>query len=200
MVAQHLFGVCFILLILQLYQNEAHWNIFVKEKFTSSGLVPDLIPIAPDKKVEVFYLSSRKAVNFGNILKPSQVRDIPTINYHVWGKKCYTLAMLDPDAPSRQNPFEKAFVHWLVGNIPGTNVGQGDTLAEYIGSAPPENSGFHRYAFLVYEQTCKIRFNETILTTTSFEERKSFSIETFSKKYDLGNPVMGNYFLAEHEN
>jgi hypothetical protein len=47
----------------------------------------------------------------------------------------------DPDAPSRANPVRREFRHWLVGNIPGDKVDQGDTLTEYVGSGPPKDTG-----------------------------------------------------------
>lgn len=35
----------------------------------------------------------------------------------------------------------REFRHWLVGNIPGDKVDQGETLTEYVGSGPPKDSG-----------------------------------------------------------
>lgn len=57
----------------------------------------------------------------------------------------YTIIMLDPDAPNRRKPRPGAGLHWLIVNVPGTHVDQGDTLATYFGAGPPENSGPHRY-------------------------------------------------------
>jgi phosphatidylethanolamine-binding protein (PEBP) family uncharacterized protein len=53
---------------------------------------------------------------------------------------CFVVAT-DPDAPSRTNPVRREVRHWLVGNIPGDKVDQGDTLTEYVGSGPPKNKG-----------------------------------------------------------
>ena len=61
----------------------------------------------------------------------------------------YTLIMLDPDAPSRHRPRPGAALHWMVANIPGTHVDQGTQLASYLGAGPPENSGLHRYPYVV---------------------------------------------------
>jgi phosphatidylethanolamine-binding protein (PEBP) family uncharacterized protein len=35
----------------------------------------------------------------------------------------------------------REFRHWLVGNIPGDKVNQGETLTEYVGSGPPKDTG-----------------------------------------------------------
>ena len=45
--------------------------------------------------------------------------------------------MLDPDASEAVAQIK----HWLVVNIPGSNVKDGKVLAEYVGSGPPEGSG-----------------------------------------------------------
>lgn len=64
--------------------------------------------------------------------------------------------MVDPDAPSRETPTAREICHWLVINIPGNKVADGQTIAEYIGSGPPEGSGLHRYIFLIFKQADKI--------------------------------------------
>ncbi|KAK4882075.1 hypothetical protein RN001_005394 [Aquatica leii] len=172
----------------------------VAESFFKEEIVPDLIDSPPEKKAIVIF-QPRVIVNLGNKLKPSEVQTPPFVTYPVGNKKAYyTLAFLDPDAPSRQNPFVKTFVHWLVGNIPGTQIHMGNTLTEFIGSAPPPDSGEHRYTFLVYKQLRKIQFNETKLTTANFEERKNFSLGGFVEKYNLGTPFAGNFYIAVHEN
>ncbi|KAK5649890.1 hypothetical protein RI129_000919 [Pyrocoelia pectoralis] len=107
--------------------------------------------------------------------------------------------MLDPDAPSRGNPTERSFIHWMVVNIPLSNVSKGQTIVEYFGSDPPLNTGFHRYTFLLFKQDSNLDFDEAYISKTSFEERKGFSIQKFTNKYNLGHPVGGNFFLAEYE-
>ena len=54
----------------------------------------------------------------------------------------------DPDAPSRADPKWGEWRHWLVVNIPGNDISKGDTIAQYIGAAPPVGTGLHRYVIL----------------------------------------------------
>ena len=56
--------------------------------------------------------------------------------------------LLDPDAPSRADPKFREWRHWLVVNIPGSDVAKGEEVAAYIGSGPPEGTGLHRYVYL----------------------------------------------------
>lgn len=78
----------------------------------------------------------------------------------------FIIETLDPDAPSRQAPASREFVHWLVVNIPGDQVAKGDTLAEYVGSGPPKGSGLHRYVFLVYKQGAAQKIDEPVKSNT----------------------------------
>jgi hypothetical protein len=57
--------------------------------------------------------------------------------------------------------------------------------------------GLHRYVFLIYEQPGKINFTEKRLTNRSGDNRGKFSIRKFAEKYNLGQPIAGNFFQAE---
>ena len=70
------------------------------------------------------------------------------------------LPNVDPDAPSRNDPKFREWHHWLVVNIPGSDVSKGDAVAEYIGAGPPKGTGLHRYVFLAYKQTGKVNFSD----------------------------------------
>lgn len=106
--------------------------------------------------------------------------------------------MTDPDAPSRKNGTLREFQHWLVVNIPGDNIVKGDTLTEYVPSAPPVNTGFHRYIFLVFKQNSKLLFNESYKSNMN-GDRGNFSTRVFKNKYRLNDPFTGNFFLARYD-
>uniref|UniRef100_A0A1W7RAP7 Protein D3 n=1 Tax=Hadrurus spadix TaxID=141984 RepID=A0A1W7RAP7_9SCOR len=159
-------------------------------------VVPDVVDTAPRHVAEIQYGSL--AVNLGNELTPTQVKDPPThISYPTEDGAFYTLCMTDPDAPSRQNPKYREWHHWLVVNIPGTDISKGETLSEYVGSGPPKGTGLHRYVFLVYKQPDRISPDEKHLTNTSGKHRGNFKISKFAKKYKLGHPHAGNFFQAK---
>lgn len=78
----------------------------------------------------------------------------------------FVIFVEDPDAPSAKNPAPKAYVHWVVFNIPhtvhkldkaaaihalGGKEGKNGTGNNgYFGPKPPSNSGPHRYFFHVF--------------------------------------------------
>ncbi|XP_013784276.1 protein D3-like [Limulus polyphemus] len=160
------------------------------------GVIPDVIDTVPPNVLEVNYGSYE--VKLGNELTPTQVKDPPTrINYPVEDNALYTLCMTDPDAPSRQNPKFREWHHWLVVNIPGSEVDKGEVMSQYIGSGPPKGTGLHRYIFVVYKQPGHLNPTEKRLSNNSGQHRGNFKIRDFAKKYNLGQPVAGNFYQAQ---
>ncbi|NP_001166821.1 phosphatidylethanolamine binding protein isoform 1 [Bombyx mori] len=170
----------------------------VAKSFEASQVVPDVIPKAPAALLQVKYPSGVE-VKEGNELTPTQVKDEPSVKWDAEPGQYYTLAMTDPDAPSRKEPTFREWHHWLVGNIQGNEVNSGETLSQYVGSGPPEKTGLHRYVFLLYKQPSKLTFDEPRLTNTSSDKRANFKIAEFAKKYNLGDPIAGNFYEAQYD-
>lgn len=92
------------------------------------------------------------SVNFGNLLTTKSVKNVPEVEWDANSNELYTLIMVDPDAPSHNAPVFRSFRHWVVVNIPGSDVATGNTITTYQKPTPPLGSGRHRYVFLVYKQ------------------------------------------------
>ncbi|PAV80546.1 hypothetical protein WR25_11395 isoform A [Diploscapter pachys] len=168
-----------------------------EEAFKKHEVVPDVVKTAPAKVVKVNY-DSGVEVNLGNVLTPTQVKDMPKLAWEADSGALYTVLMTDPDAPSRKDPKFREWHHWLVINVPGSDISKGDTIAQYIGSGPPEKTGLHRYVFLIWKQPGKISDPEHgVLTNRSGDNRGGFKAEAFVAKHKLGNPVAGNFYQAE---
>lgn len=183
--------MCFIY-----FHNCTH---FIFKAFSSHEVVPDVVDKAPHKKIKIKYMKSDKEAKLGNELKPADVREMPYIHYDGDADDFYTIIMTDPDAPSRKQPSRREFQHWTVVNIPGEDVNKGETLADYVGSGPPKDTGLHRYVFLLYKQPNKLSFNEPHRNNTHASTRAKFSVKQFAEKYKLGNPVAGNFFQAQFD-
>ncbi|KOC59142.1 Phosphatidylethanolamine-binding protein like protein F40A3.3 [Habropoda laboriosa] len=168
-----------------------------RKAFEDAKIMPDIIETAPEEKIEVKY--GDKVVELGNELTPSETHQIPEIHYKHEGGVLYTLVLTDPDAPTRKG-YNREFRHWLVGNIPEENIEKGEVLTEYIGPAPPNGSGKHRYVFLIYKQSRgAITFDERRLSTRDGSLRKRFNIKKFAEKYSLDGPIAGNFMKAEYD-
>ncbi|XP_057666100.1 protein D2-like isoform X1 [Diorhabda carinulata] len=165
------------------------------EAFKTQKVSPDVVANVPEKRLEVKF-KSNKDVDFGNELTPTQVLQEPQVTYDADNKSYYTLIFTDPDAPSRTNPKAREWMHWLVVNIPGSKISEGEIINNYIGSAPPKGSGLHRYVFLLYKQPEKLKFTEPKHGPTD-GNRGKFNTESFAKKYNLGSPIAGNFFQAK---
>lgn len=160
-------------------------------------VIPDVIDTLPSGSIQVKYGSSE--VSDGKVLTPTQVFEQPTeINWPTDSNTLYTLCMTDPDAPSRQNPKVREFLHWLVVNVPGCDLVKGDTIAEFVGSGPPEGTGLHRYVFLAYQQPGPITCDEPKMPNNTPENRRKFSIKKFAAKYGM-NLVAANFYQAEYD-
>lgn len=166
----------------------------------SSGVAPDVVDVVPPTLVQVSY-GSGVTVNEGNELTPTQVKDVPTnVSWPTEPGVFYTLCMTDPDAPTRAEPTLREVKHWLVVNIPGTDIGKGTTIAEYRGSGPPQGSGMHRYVFLVYRQSDQLDVGGEVFSSRSMRKgRLQFRIRDFAVKYGLGQPIAGNFYQAQFD-
>ena len=124
----------------------------------------------------------------------------PVLKWNAEEEDFYLMCLVGPDAPSRDDPNLKNFLHWMVGNIPGSNLDMGETLAEYVGAVPPKDTGLHRHVFLLYKQPNKLDFQEEMrITLSEFDPRTNFSVHNFVEKYYLGNPISGNMFQAQYD-
>ncbi|XP_068152879.1 protein D2 [Drosophila tropicalis] len=170
----------------------------VEEIFQAHGIVPDIIPRAPNDFLKVSYKSGLMAKDGGE-LTPTQVKDQPCVEWNAEPDALYTLLLTDPDAPSRKDPKFREWHHWLVGNIPGNQVDKGNVLSAYVGAGPPQGSGLHRYVFLLFKQPRKLSFDEPRIPKTSSSKREKFSTVKFVAKYKLDNPVAGNFFQARYD-
>jgi len=108
-------------------------------------------------------------------LSPKEAESIPkviiqSVSSATDNKKFYTLIMYDPDAN---------YLHWLVINIPGSQISQGRVIVPYKGPSPPPPATFlHHYEFILYEQQNEIKELEKV------NERK-INFETLLSQLNL---------------
>lgn len=108
------FFVTLALLLLQSTTPSAEM-INVESAFIENEILTDLkLDLGPQSLVEITYPSG-VSVNLGNILTPTQVKDVPSLKWNYEENTLYTIFMVDPDAPSRKNSTFKEVRHWLVG-------------------------------------------------------------------------------------
>ena len=170
------------------------------EQFIVENIVQDLeLSGKPEGELIVEFENGCK-LEYGNELTPTQVQKCPiNVGWTADPNVLYTLAFVDPDAPSRANPVNGQCVHWLVVNIPGNSILDGDQYTEYIGSGAPKGTGLHRYVYLIFKQNGKISPNHPVASKFSREGRLKFKIANFVKEYSLSGPIAGNFYLAQFD-
>ena len=164
-------------------------------------IVPDIIDQSPSFLAEVKY-SSGVSMNLGCELTPTQVKDQPSsVRWPTEPNALYTLVFTDPDAPSREDARFREILHWLVVNIPGTDIDSGETYAEYVGSGPPLGTGLHRYVLLVFKQPNgkMLTLDRKKVNNRNTDGRYAFKTRHLIEDYNLGNPVAGNFYQAQYD-
>jgi phosphatidylethanolamine-binding protein len=201
-------------------------NSVVNHAFIQSGLVPDLVPIAPATRLRVIFGASNHsggdelAVRLGNELTPAQTRVEPvrvewdltpltTGPEQINPNQLYTLLMTDEDATRNassppRDPDAQEGHHWIVVNIPNTPIGGGnvsalggDEWASYLGPGPPKGSGRHRYVFLLYSQPFGRLSTVDVELNDTDKVRFGWRTGEFIGRHRMGNPVAGNFFYSQ---
>jgi len=110
----------------------------------------------------------------------------------------YTVLMVDPDAPSHDNPVMAEWLHWMVVNVPdsGMHVDGGDIVMEYAGPNPPVDTGDHRYCLYVFKQ----RKEDSRLAELRFDGRAGFDTKQFLETSGDGlQLIASNVFKSNFE-
>ncbi|KAF8506435.1 phosphatidylethanolamine-binding protein [Gautieria morchelliformis] len=192
-----------ILALLPLVYAQDNDTSAVLQDLVNAKIIPNVIPnFTPAFPLDVVFTDntgSKFPVTAGANLTMSQTANIPSFalksnRTQIIGKP-YLMAIVDPDAPTPQNPTSSEFRHFLAadyisngstnGQFVLTNQSKTATLTDYVPPSPPPTSSAHRYVVLCYLQnstgvTPPAGFNGT--------NRLNFNITSFV------NSVQGNNF------
>ncbi|KAH7381194.1 phosphatidylethanolamine-binding protein [Phaeosphaeria sp. MPI-PUGE-AT-0046c] len=103
----------------------------------------------------------------------------------------YTFMLIDPDAPTPADPKFAYWRHWVVSNISSANldsddiVKAGNTLTPYLAPGPKDESGPHRYLFLLFKEPEGLEVRKEDVGGDEFVERRSFGAREFVEKWGL---------------
>lgn len=105
------------------------------EKFRDAMVIPDIIDEFEVEEMIHVNVSFLEPIECGVQLTPNEVRIIPDVDWNGKNDDLYTILMTDGGAHDKKFMEVK---HWLVINIPGSDMSKGKTLIEFIGAMPPE--------------------------------------------------------------
>ncbi|KAJ2904798.1 PEBP-like protein [Zalerion maritima] len=158
-----------------------------------SNLIPDIFSSPPSAKLQDFTISYPTCeVKLGNELTPELTAAEPSIVFPgAEDGGSYTLAMLDPDAPTRMDPMFRSFRHWVVTGV--KKVGGGGKLrlgknatTPYRPPGPRPNSGVHRYTFILFKEPDAFEVPKDAKEHgAALEERRSWNAMDFAETSGL---------------
>jgi phosphatidylethanolamine-binding protein (PEBP) family uncharacterized protein len=149
-----------------------------------------------------------KTVSNGTLVRVSEVKEAPTISISrsfppdsddttcpattsLAQAQKYTFMLIDPDAPTPDDPKFAYWRHWVVTSIPSNPegagvVGAGRTLTQYLAPGPKDESGPHRYLFLVFAEPEGLGLEKGDVGGEEFVDRRSFGAAEFVERHGLG--------------
>ncbi|KAK0391555.1 hypothetical protein NLU13_1055 [Sarocladium strictum] len=180
--------------------NLSDCTLKLQTSLKSSGLVPGpaeaLVPqdFTPTTALNVSF--DGRAVDCGNLFRAGECKRSPTISFAREAKASpaasYLLMLVDPDAPTPEEPKFAYWRHWVV---PGLQPTGGDgaelvaetkrPLTEYLGPGPKDESTPHRYLFLLFEEPAGLDLPKEAVGGEEFVQRRSFDPVAFVKAHQL---------------
>uniref|UniRef100_A0A0R3RZC1 Phosphatidylethanolamine-binding protein n=1 Tax=Elaeophora elaphi TaxID=1147741 RepID=A0A0R3RZC1_9BILA len=164
-------------------------------KFAENEITPNIIVNPPAKLLNCNWDGIQ--VQPGQTMSPRHLRFAPRVTLDVDPESTFSMIMIDPDNLSRKNPSVAEWLHWLVVNIPASNIQEGINGGQhqmaYGSPAPQPRTDLHRYIILLYEHQGRR------VQVPKINSRAKFNTKQFVEKHNLGDPVAGNFFLAQHE-
>ncbi|XP_055327318.1 39S ribosomal protein L38, mitochondrial-like [Paramacrobiotus metropolitanus] len=168
-----------------------HYGVF-EDLFGAAYFIP-YVPIRPGFHTDDYYTP----VHRGNHILPADAMKVPDFVYAAPDDTLWTLTMVNLDGNLQDS--EAEYLHWMVSNIPGGDVAKGETIVDYLQPIPVRGTGFHRYAFLLFQQ--KDRMDFRALKTSELRPTLSARIfrmkEFYRARQDDLMPAGLAFFLSE---
>jgi phosphatidylethanolamine-binding protein (PEBP) family uncharacterized protein len=162
----------------------------------SANLLPStIIPttFTPSVKLSVTFPSI--SPSDGSLIRVGQVKETPTISISSLvpapPPQSFTFMLLDPDAPTPDDPKFAYWRHWVVTNISSAALDTSDivpagrTLTRYLAPGPKDESGPHRYLFLLFKEPESLVLEKEEVGGQEFVDRRSFGAAELVEKKGL---------------
>ncbi|PNS21749.1 OV-16 antigen [Sphaceloma murrayae] len=162
----------------------------LKDMKLSPGQV-SLIPESFIPTTELGVTFGDKQVKQGNLIRVSEAKCTPTISFApedgASRDQSYTLMLVDPDAPTPDDPKFAWWRHWIISGLrPGAPAEQTkEAVTAYLAPGPKDDSKPHRYLFLLYKEPENFNLMKIHVGGEEFVDRRSFKAETFVREQGL---------------
>ncbi|XP_024120245.1 39S ribosomal protein L38, mitochondrial [Oryzias melastigma] len=165
------------------------------------GVFRDLFPNAyflPQVTLRIRYGQDGAAqVHHGNRLTPTQAASPPEVSFAAEEGSLWTLLLTSPDEHLQDS--EAEYVHWLLGNVPGAAVQEGEELCHYLPPFPARGTGFQRFVFVLFKQDGRVDFQEDARPSPclSLQERTFKTLDFYRKHQDHMTPAGLAFFQSQ---
>ncbi|PKY07668.1 putative phosphatidylethanolamine-binding protein [Aspergillus campestris IBT 28561] len=158
-----------------------------------AGLLEKSAPLIPPQftpatRLDVSFDS--KAVHLGNVFRARECKLPPVVSFgpeeHAPSRH-YTLLLVDPDAPTPEDPKFAYWRHWVVSGLqpsPADNKSS-TVLTEYLGPGPKDESNPHRYLFLLFREPTAFAPRKEDVGGEEFVQRRSFPAAKWVEEHGL---------------
>ncbi|KAI0390160.1 phosphatidylethanolamine-binding protein [Xylariaceae sp. FL0594] len=154
----------------------------------------------PTTRLHVMY-GDGKAVDNGTFFRAGECAEAPRIKFapeekdeeDEYNDASYTLLLVDPDAPTPDEPKYAFWRHWVLSGLrpqgPGDSAdatAAASELTTYLGPGPKDDSKPHRYVFLLYrEPRGGLSLSKEDVGGEEFTQRRSFKPAEFAERHSL---------------
>ncbi|KAB8233175.1 hypothetical protein ETB97_002971 [Aspergillus alliaceus] len=158
-----------------------------------AGLFPSSAPLIPEDftpTTELQVSFGEKAVSLGNMFRASECKSAPTVYFaaerDIDSPQKYILILTDPDAPTPDEPKFAYWRHWVVSGLqPFGSLESAQTLTEYLGPGPKDDSRPHRYLYLLFREPPGLSLSKEDVGGEEFTDRRSFKAAEWAQKHGL---------------
>jgi len=182
----------------------------IRQALKNADIIDEVVDdFQPKCFVAPYYGKKERPVALGNIFKQSKTKERPSLKIYCPDMKStpgLTLALTDPDAPSRDDPKWSEMCHWIAQIYPTSDQCNDEIeldhkheweLVEYKPPGPPPKTGYHRYIFLLLEG------DNTNLTAPEDRQhwgtgKKRHGVRDWAKKEGL-QVIGANYFIEKNK-
>ncbi|KJH50071.1 phosphatidylethanolamine-binding protein [Dictyocaulus viviparus] len=118
------------------------------EAFSKAELTPSVIQNAPQQKLHLVWDGIQ--VEPGMTMSTRNLKNAPRFTLPgADPESTFTLVMIDPDNLSRKNPSVAEWLHWLVCNIPASNVIEGINGEDNSADDTPSRGEYFQWILIV---------------------------------------------------
>ncbi|KAG2005315.1 hypothetical protein GB937_008858 [Aspergillus fischeri] len=163
------------------------------QSLAQANLTPGLLPFLPPdfKPTTQLHVSfNNKPVSLGNLFRASECKTAPSVSFskeenNQPSSTSYTLLLVDPDAPTPDDPKFAFWRHWVVSGLKAEEGDSGTAVTEYLGPGPKDDSRPHRYLFLLFREPEGFALTKEDVGGEEFTARRSFKVAEWVERHGL---------------